>query len=80
MLAINCSLKEFFWAVLLIIIPWVGKLQPSAGRAVVSTASRDGRTFYRVRVIDLPDRAAADRVARELATRHALPKLWVGKE
>ena len=59
---------------------WVARLQPAAGKAVVSTTSKNGRTYYRVRVVDLPDRAAADRVARELATKHALPKLWVGRE
>lgn len=59
---------------------WVSKLAPSAGRAVVTTGTKNGRTFYRVRVIDLPSREIADRVAQELAAKHRLPKLWVGKQ
>ena len=58
---------------------WVAKLDPSAGRAVITTGTKNGRTFYRVRVVDLPSRESADRVARELAEAHRLPKLWIGQ-
>ncbi|MAT92495.1 MAG: hypothetical protein CME59_07830 [Halioglobus sp.] len=59
---------------------WVNKLKPAAGEAVVAQAARDGRTFYRVRVIGLADRAAADKVAAQLQKDWGLPKLWVGRQ
>jgi cell division septation protein DedD len=58
---------------------WAARLKPDTGRAVVTTGSRDGKTFYRVRVIELADRATADRVARQLESEYGLSKLWVGK-
>lgn len=58
---------------------WVDRLSPSAGRTVMTTTTKNGRTFYRVRVVDLPDRAGAEQVAAELAAQHGLPKLWVGR-
>ncbi len=59
---------------------WARKLQPAAGKAVVQPGSRDGKTFYRVRIIGLADRAQAERVAGQLQTAYGLPKLWVGTE
>jgi cell division septation protein DedD len=58
---------------------WAAKLKPSAGRSTVTTASKDGRTFYRVRVVDLDSQETADRIARQLESQHGLSKLWVGK-
>jgi cell division septation protein DedD len=58
---------------------WAGKLKPASGRATVTTGSRDGKTFYRVRVVELSDKAAAEGVARQLESEHGLSKLWVGK-
>ena len=58
---------------------WAARLRPTSGRAVVTTGTRDGKTFYRVRVIDLADKAAADKVARQLESEYGLGKLWVGK-
>lgn len=59
---------------------WAKKLQPSAGKAVVATSTRDGKTFYRVRIIGLADRAAARKVAGQLESAYKLPPLWVGSE
>jgi cell division septation protein DedD len=59
---------------------WVKKLRPSAGKAIVTTGTRDGKTFYRVRIVGLADRAQAQKVAGQLASTHGLPPLWVGKE
>lgn len=59
---------------------WVKKLQPSTGEAIVTSAVKDGRTFYRVRVVDLADRTQAEKVARELQSAHGVSALWVGKE
>ncbi len=45
---------------------WARKLQPAAGKVIVMTGEKDGRTFYRVRVVELPSRSKADTVARSL--------------
>ena len=58
---------------------WAAKLQPQVGKVVVNSADKDGRTFYRVRVVELPDRQAAEKVARALESEYGLSKLWVGK-
>lgn len=57
---------------------WAARLQPASGSARVIEAASQGRTIYRVRVVDLPDRQTADSVARDLAAAHNLPELWVG--
>lgn len=59
---------------------WVKKLKPSAGKAVVVEGSRDGRTFYRVRVVGLTDRIQAETVSVQLQSAHGLPPLWIGRE
>ena len=58
---------------------WAAKLQPQVGKVVVNSAEKDGRTFYRVRVVELPNRQAAEKVARALESEYGLSKLWVGK-
>ena len=59
---------------------WAKKLKPSAGEAVVAAGTRDGKTFYRVRIIGLADRSAARKVAGQLESAYKLPPLWVGSE
>jgi cell division septation protein DedD len=59
---------------------WAKKLKPSAGKAVVATSSKDGKTFYRVRIVGLADRSAAQKVASQLESSYKLPPLWVGSE
>ncbi len=59
---------------------WARRLKPGAGRVVVTSADRDGASFYRVRIVDLADRAAAETVSRQLEAQYGLPKLWVGRE
>jgi len=56
------------------------KLRPLAGEAVVVPAEQGGKTFYRVRIIGLADRAQANEVAIDLQTVHGLPPLWIGKD
>ena len=58
---------------------WASRLAVGEGRVVVKTASTAGKTVYRVRVIDLATRDAAERVAIALQQQHALPPLWVGR-
>lgn len=59
---------------------WATKLKPDNGNAVVTTGSKDGKTFYRVRVIDLPNRDSAEKIARQLEIQYGLSKLWIGKQ
>ncbi len=59
---------------------WAERLNPGSGEAMLVTATVEGRTLYRVRVVGLNDRDSAERVARDLETRYDLPKLWVGKQ
>ena len=59
---------------------WVNKLDPSVGKVIVASAVKDGRTFYRVRVVGLADRAQAQKVAAELQATHRVPPLWVGRD
>ena len=58
---------------------WAARLEVDSGRVVVQDAQSNGKTIHRVRVVSLPDKAAADRVARQLESEHKLPKLWVGR-
>lgn len=58
---------------------WLPKLQVERGRVVLVTGESGGQTIYRVRVVDLPDREAAEAVARELEQTFHLQKLWVGQ-
>lgn len=58
---------------------WSSRLEVDSGNVVVQDARSQGRTIYRVRVVGLADKSAADRVARQLEADHKLPKLWVGK-
>lgn len=58
---------------------WAARLGVDSGRVVVQDARSNGETIHRVRVVSLPDKATADRVARQLESEHKLPKLWVGK-
>jgi len=59
---------------------WVNKLQPGSGKVIMATSARDGITYYRVRVVGLPDKNTADSIARRLEGRYGLSKLWVGQE
>lgn len=59
---------------------WVNKLKPAAGRVITAPGEKNGRTFYRVRVVDLPNKLAAQNVARLLEKEYKLSKLWIGKQ
>lgn len=58
---------------------WARRLQPGYGNVIVAAGKKDGRIFYRVRVIGLASRDAAESTARKLEKEHKLSKLWVGK-
>jgi hypothetical protein len=56
------------------------KLKPAQGKVAITTAERSGNTLYRVRVIGLTSKAAAQSVARDLEQQYQLPRLWVGQQ
>ncbi|MEE4109821.1 MAG: SPOR domain-containing protein [Halieaceae bacterium] len=58
---------------------WADRLEVSEGRVVVQEARASGQTLYRVRVVGLPTRDAAERTASKLEREHQLPRLWVGR-
>ncbi|MEQ8264965.1 SPOR domain-containing protein [Pseudohaliea sp.] len=55
------------------------RLTVDKGEVVIQDAQSGGRTLYRVRVVGLASRAAAESVARDLEARFGLSKLWIGK-
>jgi cell division septation protein DedD len=59
---------------------WAARLKPGAGKVIVMPITSGGRTLYRLRVIGMPDRDSARRVARKLETELQVAELWVGKE
>lgn len=59
---------------------WEAKVRPDAGQVIVSASTREGKTYYRVRVIGLANKSAAAQVARKLEATLGLGKLWVGHE
>lgn len=60
---------------------WAVKLRPVAGKVVVVPSSAsNGKNLYRVRVVGLGDKNAAQEVARKLEAAFQVSKLWVGKE
>ena len=59
---------------------WAAKLQPKAGKVVVTTGNKGSTIFYRVRVIELYSQESAQGIARQLENEYGLSKLWVGKQ
>jgi hypothetical protein len=59
---------------------WAANVRPAAGKVIVAASTTKGKTYYRVRVIGLANKGAAEQVARELETALNLDTLWVGRE
>jgi len=59
---------------------WAAKLEPSYGKVIVAPASANGKTVYRVRVVDLPSKAEAEQISTRLQQEYQLPTLWVGSQ
>ena len=59
---------------------WAAKVRPNAGKVIISASTREGKTYYRVRVVGLANKSAAAQVARQLEAALSLDKLWVGHE
>ncbi|MDZ7783358.1 MAG: SPOR domain-containing protein [Halioglobus sp.] len=58
---------------------WAQRIAPAAGEVIVAESAQGGDTLYRVRIVGLADRSAAEKVARELQADWGLPRLWVGR-
>ena len=59
---------------------WAMRLQKTYGRVVVAPASANGKTVYRVRVVDVSSKARADEISSQLQEQYKLPTLWVGRQ
>jgi len=59
---------------------WASRLQVDEGRLVVVSGNKGNTRYYRVRIIDLPNRAIAEKIAHELEQTHKLSGLWIGKQ
>lgn len=59
---------------------WAKKLSPVQGEVVVVPTTKNDRTYYRVRVISLSGKNAAELVARQLEAELQVSRLWVGQQ
>jgi cell division protein FtsN len=59
---------------------WASKLSVDAGRVAVVSGDKKGTLYYRVRVLDLPNKAIAGKIALQLEQTHHLSPRWVGKQ
>lgn len=59
---------------------WANRLRPTTGRVIIAKSTKDGKPIYRVRVVDLASKDAAQKVARNLETTMGVSALWVGTE
>ena len=59
---------------------WASKLKVDEGELIVAPGHKGVTRFYRVRVVGLPSRAIAEKIANQLETTYSLPKLWVGQQ
>lgn len=59
---------------------WAEKLEVEQGTVTVQTATANDNTLYRVRVVGLPSRDDAERVATRLERSFDLPRLWIGTQ
>ena len=59
---------------------WAMRLQKTYGRVVVTPASANGKTVYRVRVVDVTSKARAEQISGQLQEQYKLPTLWVGRQ
>jgi cell division protein FtsN len=56
------------------------RLHPGAGKVIIAPNAKEGQTLYRLRVVGLSSRSAAQEVARKLEAELRVSELWVGKE
>ncbi len=59
---------------------WATKLSPADGKVAVLSGTKGATHYYRVRIIDLPNREIAEKIALKLEQTHNLSRLWIGKQ
>ena len=59
---------------------WASRIEPAQGKVVVASGDKGNTHYFRVRVINLPSREIAEKIARQLEQAHNLPRLWIGKQ
>lgn len=59
---------------------WASRLSVNSGRIAVVPGEKKGTLYYRVRVLDLPSKEIAGKIALQLEQTHHLSRLWVGKQ
>jgi len=59
---------------------WAARLKSEEGKVVVVSGNKGSTRYFRVRVINLPSREIAEKIARQLEQTHNLPRLWIGKQ
>lgn len=59
---------------------WASKLSTETGKVVVVPSEKGTTTYFRVRIINLPNREIAEKIADQLEQTHNLPPLWIGKQ
>ena len=57
---------------------WASKLTTDKGEIAVVDGKKDNKQYFRVRIINLPSREIAEKIAHELEQTHNLPRLWIG--
>ena len=59
---------------------WASKLNTEKGKVVVMPSEKGTTSYFRVRIINLPNREIAEKIAHQLEQTHNLPPLWIGKQ
>ncbi len=59
---------------------WAKRLPTDLGRVIIANKTLNDRTLYRLRIVGLSSRDAAQKAAIQLERQFGLPKLWVGKQ
>jgi len=59
---------------------WASRIKSAEGKVIVVSGDKGSTHYFRVRVINLPSREIAEKIARQLEQTHNLPRLWIGKQ
>ncbi len=59
---------------------WASRIESAQGKVAVVSGNKGGTHYFRVRIINLPSREIAEKIARQLEQTHRLPRLWIGKQ
>ncbi len=59
---------------------WASRLRTDDGEVAVVPGKKGDTHYFRVRVINLPNREIAEKIAHQLEQTYNLPRLWIGKQ